>query len=121
MSSESWHERPDKWFRYIDTRLSLKCPDSTQRAKLSEMKAARDCLEHNRGVVNRDYVSKAANAARYPEGDRVQIDEPYLMDCFALLRDVIEAMGDAAAGIAAGPQPPRRPRGHRGKGKPDSP
>ena len=45
------------------------------------MKAARDCLEHNRGVINQDYLNKAGTAARYAEGDSVQIDEPYLMAC----------------------------------------
>jgi hypothetical protein len=74
------YERPDKWFRYLDHRLGLGCPAATQRAKLYEMKAARDCLEHNRGVINRDYLNMAGAAARYPEGDPVQIDEPYLME-----------------------------------------
>jgi hypothetical protein len=115
------YERPDKWFRYIDSRLGLGCPDANQRARLSEMKAARDCLEHNRGVINRDYLNKAGTAARYVEGDLAQIDEPYLMECFKLLRDVIVAMGGAAAGIASGPKPPRRlHRGRRG-GKPGPP
>ena len=107
------YERPEKWFRYIDNRLGLGCPDTTQRARLYEMKAARDCLEHNRGVINRDYLNKAGTAARYAEGDLVQIDEPYLMECFALLRDVIVAMAGAAAGIASGPKPPRRLHGGR--------
>ena len=85
------------------------------------MKAARDCLEHNRGVINRDYLDKAGIAARYAEGELVQIDEPYLMGCFALLRGVVEAMAAAAAGMASGPKPPR-PH-HRGgrRGKPSTP
>jgi hypothetical protein len=68
------------------------------------MKAARDCLEHNRGVINRDYLEKAGNAARYPEGDLVQIDEPYLMECFTLLRGVTVAMSSAATAIASAPK-----------------
>jgi hypothetical protein len=115
------YERPEKWFRYLDSRLSLGCPDTTQRAGLYEMKAARDCLEHNRGVINRDYLDKAGTAARYAEGELVQIDEPYLMACFALLRGVVEVMAAAAAGIASGPKPPR-PH-HRGgrRGRPSTP
>ena len=85
------YERPEKWFRYIDSRINLGCPDTTQQAKLSEMKAARDCLEHNRGVINRDYLNKAGTAARYAEGELVQIDEPYLMECFALRVDLTTA------------------------------
>ena len=71
------------------------------------MKAARDCLEHNRGVVNRDYIEKAGIAPRFAEGGLVRIDEPYLMACFALLRGVVEAMAASTARIASGPKPPR--------------
>jgi hypothetical protein len=115
------YERPEKWFRYLDSRVSLACPDPSERARLYEMKAARDCLEHNRGVINRDCLDKAGTAARFAEGRLVRIDEPYLMDCFALLRDVIAAMAGAAAGIASGPKPPR-PH-HRGgrRRKPPTP
>ena len=84
------------------------------------MKSARDCLEHNRGVINRDYLNEACTAARYAEGDLVQIDEPYLMECFALLRDVTVAMARAAAGIVSAPKPPRRLHGDRRRGKPTS-
>ena len=113
------YERPEKWFRYIDDRIGLGCPDTTQRTRLYEMKAARDCLEHNRGIINQDYLNKARTAARYAEGDFVQIDEPYLMDCFTLLRDVTVAMAGAAAGIASGPKPPRRHPGRGSRGTPN--
>jgi hypothetical protein len=115
------YERPEKWFRYIDNRLKPGCPDAPIRTKLYEMKAGRDCLEHNRGVINRDYLSKASTAARYGEGDLVQIDEPYLMECFTVLQDVTVAMARAAAGIASGPKPTRRPHGGRGSGKSSPP
>ena len=115
------YERPEKWFRYIDNRLHLGCPTATQRIKLYEMKAARDCLEHNRGVINPDYLNKAGTAVRYTEGERVQIDEPYLMDSFALLRDATVAMAGAAAGIASGPKVPRRHHGRGSLGTPSPP
>jgi hypothetical protein len=55
---------------------------------------------------DRDYLSKAGTAKRHDEGELVQIDKPYLTECFSLLRDVIVAMAGAAAGIASGPKPP---------------
>jgi hypothetical protein len=112
------YERPEKWFRYIDNRLNLGCPDTTQRTKLYEMKAARDCLERNRGVISLDYVKKTGSAVRFAEGDLVQIDEPYLMECFKLLREVTVAMADSAVKIASSPKPPRRFHGGRRRGKP---
>jgi hypothetical protein len=60
------------------------------------MKAARDCLEHNRGLVGRDYMDKAGDFARFAEGDAVQVDEPYLLGCFVLMRDVVQVMATAA-------------------------
>ena len=115
------YERPEKWFRHLDSRVALGCPDPSQRAGLYEMKAARDCLEHNRGVVNRDYLDKAGAAARFVEGELVRIDEPYLLAHFALLRSVVEAMTAAAAGIASGPKPPRPHHWSRRRRKPSPP
>ena len=115
------YERPEKWFQYIERRFSLGCPAASQRARLYEMKAARDCLEHNRGVVNRDYLDKAGGVARFGEGDPIQIDEPYLLGCFGLLRAVIVAMADATVRIASSPKPPRRHHRGRDGGKLDVP
>lgn len=70
------------------------------------MKAARDVLEHNRGVVNKDYVNKAGAAAIYAIGATVQIEEPYLLQCFGLLRDIIATMAEAAIGKSSEPPIP---------------
>ena len=109
------YERPDRWFRYIDSRVALGCPTVDEQQKLAEMKAARDCLEHNGGVVNRDYVNKSGGAARYAEGERVQIDEPYLLRSFELLREMIETMTAALVSATSGSKPPRPSR--RGGGR----
>ena len=99
------YERPDKWFRYLDRRLGLGCPDEKQRGDFFEMKAARDALEHNRGVTNQDYINKSGAAARYAVGAIVQIEEPYLLQCFESLRPVIETMAVAAIEKSSGPPP----------------
>jgi hypothetical protein len=104
------YERPEKWFRYIEVRLGLGCPSASQQASLFEMKAARDCIEHNQGVINRDYLDKSGNAGRYKEGNRVQIDEPYLLGCFTLLQNVIVEMAEVAERVASGPKPDQRSR-----------
>ncbi|MGP0064121.1 MAG: hypothetical protein ACLQGP_11050 [Isosphaeraceae bacterium] len=98
------YRRPVHWFRFIDNRVNLGCPNEDQRGALGEMKAARDVLEHSRGVVGPDYIDKAGAFARYTLGDYVQIDEPYLLQCFALLREVVETMADAAIRRSAGPR-----------------
>ncbi len=97
---------PAQWFRFIDNRVNLGCPNQTERGFVCEVKAARDILEHNRGLVGSDYVVKAGAFARYAEGDVLQIDEPYLLQCFTLLREVISAMAEAAIRRSSGPPLP---------------
>ena len=97
------YRRPEHWFRFIDRRVDLGCPDEIQRANLCEMKAARDALEHNKGLVGPDYLDKAGSAARYAMGDIVEIEESRLLEGFALLRGVIEAMAKAAIRKSSGP------------------
>jgi hypothetical protein len=94
---------PLQWFRFLDNRVNLGCPNDSQKALLCEMKAARDTLEHSRGLVGPDYIVKAGALARHAEGKLIRIDEPYLLDCFALLRGVIAAMTEAALRRSSGP------------------
>jgi hypothetical protein len=100
------HQRPAQWFRFLDNRVNLGCPDESQRESLCELKAARDALEHNRGLVGPDYIEKAGPSARFTVGDTIEIDEPYLLGCFALLRNVVEAMAAAAIRRSSGPSAP---------------
>jgi hypothetical protein len=97
------YRRPAQWFRFLDNRVNLECPDVSQRESLCELKAARDALEYNRGLVGPDYIEKAGSSARFAVSDTVEIDEPYLLGCFALLRDVVEAMAVAAIRRSSGP------------------
>jgi len=99
------YKGPAHWFRFIDNRVNLGCPDEAQRAFLCEVKAARDTLEHNCGVVGPDYVLKAGVLARFRVGDLLQIDEPYLLQCFAALQEVIATMADAAIRRSTGTPP----------------
>src|SRR5262249_56836016 len=82
------YRRPAQWFRFLDNRVNLGCPDENQRGALCEMKATRDVLEHDRRRVGPDYLEKAGAFARYAVGDIVQIDEPYLRHCLALMPDL---------------------------------
>lgn len=100
------YRRPAEWFRFLDNRVDLGCPDRARRGALCELKAARDALEHGRGVAGPDYVEKAGDSARHAVGDVIEIDEPYLLRCFALLREVVEAMAEAAIRRSSGRSSP---------------
>ena len=81
-------------------------PDENRRGELCEMKAARDVLEHNRGVAGNDYIDKAGNFARCTVGEMIQIDEPYLLRCIASLRQSVESMVRARIRRSSGPSSP---------------
>jgi hypothetical protein len=46
------YERPAAWFRYLNDRVKLGCPTDEPIERLTEAKASRDILAHNRGLVN---------------------------------------------------------------------
>ena len=96
------YRSPLQWFRFLDNRVNLGCPDDSQKGTLCEMKAARDTLEHSGGLIGSDYIDKAGAFARYAEGEMIQIEEPYLLDCFVLLQVVVGAMTEAALRKSSG-------------------
>ncbi len=100
------YQRPALWFRFLDNRVNLGCPDEAQRSALCEMKAARDVIEHNQGLIGEEYREKAGLAARYAVGETIQIEEPYLLECFELLRVILDDMADAAVRKSASPPLP---------------
>jgi hypothetical protein len=90
------YERPAAWFKYLNDRVKLGCPTEEQIARLTEVKASRDILIHNRGVVNATYLDKAGTRARYKLGQRLEIPEPYLRETWQLIRDVVGDLAQAA-------------------------
>lgn len=53
--------RPAAWFRYLNDRVNLSRPTDEQIERLAEIKASRDILVHNRGIVNETYREKAGD------------------------------------------------------------
>jgi hypothetical protein len=90
------YERPTAWFRYLNDRVKLGGPTDEQIAHLAEIKASRDILAHNRGVVNQTYLDKAGSHARYEIGQRLEVPEPYLLDSWLLIQGVIQDLATAA-------------------------
>jgi hypothetical protein len=74
------YERPKAWFQYINSRVKLGFPTDEQIERFAEIKASRDILAQNRGVINSTYLAKAGNRSRYNLGQRLEIPESYLHD-----------------------------------------
>jgi hypothetical protein len=88
--------RPAAWFRYLNDRVKLGCPTDEPIERLTEAKASRDILAHNRGLVNETYIQEAGARARYAVGQRLEIPEPYLRDTWQLIRDIVGGLATAA-------------------------
>ena len=69
------YERPTAWFRYLNDRVKLGGPTDEQAERLTEIKASRDILAHNRGVANQTYLDKAGGRSRYKIGQRLEVPE----------------------------------------------
>jgi hypothetical protein len=94
--NELKYERVADWFAYLERLVKLGYPTPDEIEALAEMKASRDILVHNKGVVNAVYVSKAGGKARYKDGDALEISEPYHRASWELVKKVIADVSDAA-------------------------
>ncbi len=90
------YRRVAAWFDYLEKRAHLGTPSAGQIERLTEMKASRDILVHNRGIVNSTYLSKAGTRARHAEGDRLEITGPYLRECWELIAEIVGETSESA-------------------------
>jgi hypothetical protein len=81
----------------------LGCPSEDEIVRLAEVKASRDVLVHNQGVVNSIYRDRAGGLARFPAGQSLEISEPYLNDAFLLVRKILTDLSRAASEKAQSP------------------
>ena len=80
----------------MDDKAKLGCPTPDEIEKIAEAKASRDVLVHNRGVAGKTYESKVGKLARYKDGQRIDIPEPYHRETWELIRKVITDISNAA-------------------------
>ena len=76
--------------------VKLGCPTDGEIERIAEMKAARDLLIHNLGIVNKTDLDKAGTKARYAVGDKVVIDSLYFGDCCVLAKKLVDDVTAAA-------------------------
>jgi hypothetical protein len=96
--NELKYEQLREWFVAINEAVKLGCPTEDELDALAEIKAARDILEHNAGVVNETYRRKAGRRARYNVGDHVEIEDAYHLESWRLIKKVVQDLTSAALG-----------------------
>lgn len=90
------YEKLRDWFDFLTKAVKLPGPSDDEIDSLAEIKATRDVLEHNSGLVNDTYLRKAGKKARFPLGAPAEIDEPYHLDSWRLIRKVVNDITTAA-------------------------
>jgi hypothetical protein len=103
--NELKYEGPREWFAALNKAVRLDCPRDDEIDSLAEIKATRDLFEHNAGVVNDVYLRKAGKKARYPLGKLAEIDGPYHLASWSLLKKLVDDLSGTAIARLAAPSP----------------
>lgn len=82
---------PEKYLQYIEHTLSIQIPKSSKE-QYAEVKATRDLLVHNDGVINATYVEKAGKLARGKVGDTIAVDEMYFDLAISTMKKIVKSV-----------------------------
>jgi len=63
--------------------------------KIAEAKAARDILVHNAGIINQIYISKSGGAARFTNGQKIDVSGDYTRDVWQLFVELLLTITDS--------------------------
>jgi len=92
------YETVSGWFKYLDKVITIGKLAENEREQLAEMKASRDIIVHNAGIVNDIYLKKAGALARYPKGASLEIPLDYFVESFRIVIGLVGDIGDYVAG-----------------------
>jgi hypothetical protein len=92
---DKMYGRPEKWFNYLKEVLDVRFA-AADEASFVEMKARRDVLEHNGGIVEAAYLEKAKAAARHRLGDRIQLADPDVDETLRVTSQLISQVAVSA-------------------------
>lgn len=84
------------WFQYLEKRVHLNAISADEIATLAEIKATRDALVHNNGIVNTIYQQKSGDRARFQIGDPIKISESYHRSSWEMLKSTIKNISQTA-------------------------
>jgi len=82
---------PERYFNYVQSVLAFELQDHL-KTKYAEVKATRDLLIHNSGIVNQVYLSKAGPEARAAEAELIPLDDQYFSESIRCMKRVVTAV-----------------------------
>jgi hypothetical protein len=83
-------DKMSQWFDYLKEIVKIASPTEAQVDQLAEVKASRDLLVHNSGIVNSIYLDKAGTRARHQIKEKIEISPEYFRESWSLVRTVID-------------------------------
>ena len=86
----AFYESPAKYLHFIEDTLSISIPKKRKDMYI-EIKATRDILVHNDGVVNSSYLRKANKMARAKENENIPINSEYFDECISCMKAIISS------------------------------
>ena len=101
--NEIKYERVADWFAYLERLAKLGVPTSEEIERLAEIKAGRDILVHNKGIVNATYLHKAGKCARVAVGQKLDIDVPYHLASWEAIKKLVGDLSTAMIGKVQAP------------------
>jgi hypothetical protein len=87
--NEIKYEKVADWFAYFEKLARIGYPGSDEIETLGEIKASRDILVHNKGIVNHLYLWRAGKKSRFKEGEYLEIPEYYHRECWQFFKKLI--------------------------------
>lgn len=95
--NELQYKNPRDWFANLWKFVNINEPKQDEIEQISEIKASRDILVHNKGIANQIYLNKSGKLARVGENEIIPITSDYFNNSWALLKDVIQKVGNLVA------------------------
>lgn len=83
-----FYPSPAKYFETIEEILAITYQDPIKK-QFSEIKATRDLLVHNSGIVNSIYLAKSKDLARGSEGEVIPLDNNYFDNSLRCMKRII--------------------------------
>lgn len=95
--NELQYKNPRDWFANLWKFVKINEPKQDEIEQISEIKASRDILVHNKGIANQIYLNKSGKLARVEENEVIPITLEYFHNSWALLKDVTQKVGNLVA------------------------
>lgn len=83
-----FYSKPKDLFTYLKDCFKFKIPEDAQKDFI-EIKATRDILIHNNGLINSIYIQKAGNLSRGKVDSKIPLDSEYIGNCLRVCKKII--------------------------------